>query len=75
LCAIHHLAYDRTLLGIDPRGVVPIARRLLDAIDGPRLRSGLPEFHGAAIRQPRRSDERPDPERLLLRFNQFTAAA
>jgi putative restriction endonuclease len=75
LCAIHHLAYDRNLLGIDPRGVVHIARRLLEEIDGPMLRSGLQGFHGAAILQPRRSDERPDPDRLLLRFEQFNAAA
>ena len=31
-----------------PRGVVHIARRLLDEIDGPMLRSGLQGFHGAA---------------------------
>ena len=29
LCAIHHLAYDRNLLGIDPGGVVHIAKPLL----------------------------------------------
>ena len=75
LCAIHHLAYDRNLLGIDPRGVVHIARRLLDEIDGPMLRSGLQGFHGADILQPRRGDERPDPDRLQLRFEQFTAVA
>jgi putative restriction endonuclease len=75
LCAIHHLAYDRNLLGIDPAGVVHIARRLLDEIDGPKLRSGLQEFHGAAILQPRRGDERPDPDRLELRYSQFTDAA
>jgi putative restriction endonuclease len=75
LCAIHHLAYDRNLLGIDPRGVVHIARRLLDEIDGPMLRSGLQEFHGAAILQPRRRDEQPDPGRLELRYEQFVAAA
>lgn len=74
LCAIHHLAYDRNLLGIDPAGVVHIARRLLDEIDGPMLRSGLQEFHGAPILQPRRGDEKPDPDRLQLRFEQFTAA-
>ncbi len=74
LCAIHHLAYDRNLLGIDPGGVVHIARRLLDEIDGPMLRSGLQGFHGAPILQPRRGDERPDPDRLQLRFEQFTAA-
>lgn len=75
LCAIHHLAYDRNLLGIDPRGVVHIARRLLDEHDGPMLRSGLQGFHGAAILQPRRADERPDPERLELRFTLFKTAA
>jgi putative restriction endonuclease len=75
LCAIHHLAYDRNLLGIDPRGVVHIARGLLDEHDGPMLRTGLQGFHGAAILQPRRADERPDPERLELRFTRFTTAA
>jgi putative restriction endonuclease len=75
LCAIHHLAYDRNLLGIDPRGVVHIARRLLDEHDGPMLRSGIQGFHGATILQPRRPDERPDPDRLELRFAAFTAVA
>lgn len=75
LCAIHHLAYDRNLLGIDPEGVVHIARRLLSEIDGPMLRSGLQGFHGAQILQPRRRDERPDPARLSTRFDEFSAAA
>lgn len=75
LCAIHHLAYDRNLLGIDPAGVVHITRRLLDEIDGPMLRSGLQEFHGAPILQPRRGDERPDPARLQLRYEPFSAVA
>jgi putative restriction endonuclease len=61
LCAIHHLAYDRNLLGIDPRGVVHIAQRLLDEHDGPMLSSGIQGFHGAAIL--RRHDERPDRSR------------
>ena len=52
-----------------------IARRLLDEIDGPMLRSGLQGFHGAAILQPRRRDEQPDPERLELRYGQFLAVA
>jgi putative restriction endonuclease len=75
LCAIHHLAYDRNLLGIDPGGVVHITRRLPDEIDGPMLRTGLQGFHGAAILLPRRDDERPDPGRLQLRFAEFNAAA
>lgn len=75
LCAIHHLAYDRNLMGIDPEGVVHIAGRLLREIDGPMLKSGLQEFHGARILAPRRVDERPDPRRLEVRFGRFEQAA
>jgi putative restriction endonuclease len=75
LCAIHHLAYDRNLMGIDPSGVVHIAKRLLDEVDGPMLSSGLQAFHGATILHPRRMDERPDPDRLEVRFTRFLAVA
>lgn len=75
LCAIHHRAYDRNLLGIDPRGTVHISERLLREHDGPMLGGGLQHFHGAHILQPRRPAERPDPERLEHRFEEFEAAA
>ena len=75
LCAIHHLAFDRNVLGIDPDGVVHIARRLLDETDGPMLRTGLQGFHGAAIALPRRPEDRPDRTRLEARFERFTRAA
>ncbi len=75
LCAIHHLAFDRNLLGIDPDGVVHIAGRLLREIDGPMLRAGLQGFHGARIGVPRRQEERPDTARLQTRFDRFVRAA
>lgn len=75
LCAIHHLAYDRNLLGIDPSGVVHIGRRLLEKHDGPMLREGLQGFHDQQILLPRRHDERPDPNRLETRFERFLRAA
>lgn len=75
LCAIHHLAFDRNVLGIDPDGVVHIARRLLDERDGPMLRTGLQGFHGAAIAQPKRPADRPDPARLEARYERFLRAA
>ena len=75
LCAIHHLAYDRNLLGIDPDGVVHIHARLLDGIDGPMLTNGLQHFHGARMLQPSRTEDRPDRERLALRFEAFHGAA
>lgn len=75
LCAIHHLAYDRNLLGIDPTGIVHIAQRLRDEHDGPMLREGLQGFHGAAILKPRRPADHPDPELLGIRFDAFERAA
>ena len=75
LCAIHHLAYDRNLMGIDPRGIVHISQRLLSDTDGPMLKQGLQGFHGAEILQPKRTDERPDPERLGIRFTLFREVA
>lgn len=73
LCAIHHLAYDRNLMGIDPTGLVHIARALRDQTDGPMLREGIQSFHGKAIALPAAPTERPDPERLALRFERFAA--
>lgn len=75
LCAIHHLAYDRNVIGIDPRGVIHIASRLLNEIDGPMLRHGLQGFHGEAITVPRRVVDRPDPERLEQRYEQYKLSA
>jgi putative restriction endonuclease len=75
LCAIHHLAFDRNLLGIDAEGVVHIADRLLREIDGPMLQTGLQGFHGGHIALPRRPEDRPDTVRLETRFDRFVRAA
>jgi putative restriction endonuclease len=75
LCAIHHLAYDRNLLGIDQGGVLHIARRLRDERDGPMLREGIQGFHGVEIRKPRQVAQHPDPARLAIRFEEFESVA
>lgn len=75
LCAIHHRAYDRNLMGIDPMGLIHIGARLLAETDGPMLQAGLQGFHGATILQPRRPADRPEPDRLAARFEEFQAAA
>ena len=75
LCKIHHAAYDANVLGIRPDHVVQIHRRLLDEIDGPMLRHGLQEHHGKPLmRVPTRRSDRPDPDRLTYRYEQFRAA-
>lgn len=71
LCAIHHLAYDRNLLGIDPGGIVHISRALRAEKDGPMLREGIQSFHGKVITPPPTPSDRPDPERLAVRFDRF----
>jgi putative restriction endonuclease len=75
LCAIHHQAFDRNLLGIDPAGIVHIASRLLREHDGPMLREGLQGFHGRSMELPRRREERPDQRLLGQRFERFAKAA
>lgn len=75
LCAIHHLAYDRNLLGIDPSGVVHIGRALREEKDGPMLREGIQAFHGRHIHLPRDPAARPSQEGLAARFERFSDGA
>lgn len=75
LCKIHHAAYDKNILGIRPDHVVEIRHRLLDEVDGPMLRHGLQHHHGRKLMKlPAKRTERPDPERLAFRYQQFTVA-
>lgn len=73
LCKIHHAAYDRNLLGITPSYVVRINNALLDEVDGPMLRYGLQDMHGRTLTLPRRKTDRPAPDALARRFEQFAA--
>lgn len=73
LCSIHHRAFDADLIGIDPDYSVHVSRRLLEDEDGPMLEL-LKTFHGARIQLPRAHGNRPDAERLALRFERFSRA-
>ena len=55
--------------------MVEVRRDILDEIDGPMLRHGLQEMHGARIQVPRAPRERPDPERLERRYERFLSPA
>lgn len=72
LCTIHHRAYDQDLVGISPDARVHVSRRLLEEQDGPMLEL-LKGFHGRTLLLPERPSLRPDPTRLALRFERFTA--
>jgi len=73
LCKIHHTAFDRHFLGIDPDGIIHIRADLLAESDGPMLQHGLKDMHRGRISIPRRSSDRPNQDALADRFAQFLA--
>lgn len=75
LCRIHHSAYDRNILGIDPDYRIHISRSMLEERDGPMLKHGFQEMDRQLIIQPRRSQDRPDQDKLSQRYERFRKAA
>jgi putative restriction endonuclease len=74
LSKIHHAAFDAHLIGIDPDYRLHVSERLLGRDDGPMLEA-LKGLNGAIIHLPNRTKDRPDRDRLALRFGRFKTAA
>jgi putative restriction endonuclease len=74
LCAIHHRAFDQSLVAVTPTYRVAVSPRLLKDEDGPML-ALLQGFDGVEIALPERRADRPDPEHLARRYEQFLAVA
>jgi putative restriction endonuclease len=75
LSTLHHSAYDRSLIGIDPNGRVVVAPGVLEQNDGPTLEQALKGYHGKRIRLPRQDEDRPNRDALAQRFAEFLALA
>ena len=73
LSKIHHAAFDAHLIGIDPDYRLHVSERLLGQHDGPMLEA-LKRLDGGTIHLPNRVRDRPDRDRLALRFERFKAA-
>ena len=71
LTKLHHAAFDAHLIGIDPDYRIHVSDRLLEIHDGPFLELGLKGIAGTSIKLPRRSDDRPDRDRLARRFEEL----
>lgn len=71
MCKIHHAAYDRNLLGIDSNYQIFISSRLLRELDGPMLKHGLQAMHQKILTLPHIERNKPDRERLDLRYKEF----
>ena len=70
MSTLHHAAFDGYLIGVDPESRVHVARRVMDARDGPLLKS-LQMLEGHTLRAPVDHMARPDPEFLAWRFEKF----
>jgi len=75
LTKIHHVPFDAPLIGIDPEYRIHVSNRLLEIHDGPFLELGLKGIAGTLIDRPNRNQDRPDHDRLAIRFEQFKKAA
>lgn len=71
LCKLHHAAFDSYLITVDPDYLVRVRRDVLEEEDGPMLKHGLQELHGAAIATPRQPSLRPDRDLLAWRLERF----
>ena len=74
LCKIHHTAFDRNFIGVRRDGLIQIRRDILGERDGPMLQHGLQGLHEQRLHVPRSLRDRPDPDRLGKRFEEFLEA-
>jgi putative restriction endonuclease len=74
LSKIHHAAFDKHLIGIDPDFWIHVSEKLLRLRDGPTIEA-LRQFDGSKIRLPRRVEDNPDKDRLAMRFEKFLSAS
>jgi len=72
LSKIHHAAFDAHLIGIDPDFKIHISDRLMRQTDGPML-DALKGLHKGTLLLPSRAKDRPDRDRLAIRFDVFRA--
>lgn len=74
LCKLHHAAYDKQYFGIRPDYIIEVRPDILEENDGPMLKHGLKEIHSSDLILPRRKKDRPDPQRLEQRFQQYRSS-
>jgi putative restriction endonuclease len=71
LCKFHHAAFDRGFLGVRPDYVLEARPDLMEEQNGPTLVHSVQALHGSRIILPHRRQDRPDPDRLALRYQMF----
>jgi putative restriction endonuclease len=71
LSAVHHEAYDASLLGISPDCKIVVSPEILNKKDGCILQA-FKELDGTHVKYlPRSNDDQPDPKKLAVRWEKF----
>lgn len=71
MSALHHLAYEQNMIGIDPGGIIHVSDAVRATEDGPLLDQGLIQLHGHPLRWPNFEAHRPNRDFLAVRFAEF----
>jgi putative restriction endonuclease len=74
LCKIHHAAFDKNIIGINPDYIVKVREDILAEIDGPMLKYGIQSLNGNKLLLPSRKIDWPDQDRLKMRYELFLKA-
>ena len=75
LCKIHHAAFDKNILGINPDRIISIREDILKEEDGPMLEHGLQDFDGKPLLVVPTSEHlRPNRDFLARRYEAFRRA-
>jgi putative restriction endonuclease len=75
LCKLHHAAFDRFFFAIRHDYRIEVRPSILAESDGQMLVVGLQQIHGAQINLPLRPSDRPDRDRLEVRYRTFLDVA
>lgn len=75
MCAIHHRAFDSSVLGIRPDHIIEIRKDVLAEIDGPTLMHALQGLHTSKLTLPRSRPAWPRRDLLEERYERFRAAS
>ena len=70
MSALHHLAFDRHLIGVDPDFQVHVSSQLHDQEDGDLL-AAIKDLDGTQLRLPREQEDWPNRDFLEHRFESF----
>lgn len=71
LSSLHHRAYDRGLIGIDPDYRIHVSDRMLEVSDNAFVKSAFLKYDQKKLHLPKSAESRPDKDSLERRFEQF----